>query len=125
MDRNETMTKYFAALIALSLCLLGGAANTDTVYVSLSGRDGASGTATAPWRTIQHAVNTLKPGDMLLIGPGIYRERIEIQKGGTAQSPITIAALPGARVVVSGADRLKDHWSKVHGAEEGVYVHDW
>jgi parallel beta-helix repeat protein len=36
-----------------------------------------------------------------------------------------MAALPGARVVITGADRLRNGWSRIAGAEEGIYVHDW
>ncbi len=32
-------------------------------------------------RTIQHAAEALKPGDTVLIGPGGYRERIELRSG--------------------------------------------
>lgn len=78
-----------------------------------------------PWRTIQHGVDALKPGDTLRVGTGVYREQIEIHHGGTALAPITIEAIHGAHVIVSGADRLAGGWSKVQGAEEGVYTHDW
>ena len=118
------MNKCLTIFLLLAFNLLR-VAHANTLYVSLTGSDNASGTAVAPWRTIQHGVDALKPSDTLLIGPGTYRERIEMKQGGTSQTPITIAALPGAHVIVSGADRLQDGWSKVQGAEEGIYVHDW
>lgn len=93
-------------------------------HVALRGSDAGAGTAAAPWRTIQHAVDALKPGDTVVVGPGTYRERIEFKRGGTATAPITLTALPGARVVVSGADLLSDGWSKAEGAN-GIYSHDW
>lgn len=113
----------FAPVTVLLLALSTGAALADVHCVAPSGSDEAGGTAAAPWRTIQHGVDGLKPGDTLLIGAGLYRERVELKAGGTEKSPITISAMPGAHVVVSGADRLTG-WSKVEGAD-GVFVHDW
>lgn len=117
------MNKCLIVILIFALNLLR-AAHASTMYVSLSGNDNASGIVASPWRTIQHGVDALKPGDTLLIGPGTYRERIEMKRGGTIQAPITIAALPGANVLVSGADRLQEGWSKVEGGEDGVYVHE-
>jgi hypothetical protein len=111
-------------LAALGLLALLSTAPAATNYVSLQGQDAAAGTLAAPWRTLQHAVDSLKPGDTVFIEPGTYRERIQISSGGTAQAPITLSALPGARVVVSGADLLADGWSPVAGLA-GAYSHDW
>jgi parallel beta-helix repeat protein len=125
MHRKSPLGEWLAAMIAASIGCLTGAAHADAYYVSLSGNDRASGTVATPWRTIQHGVDALNPGDTLFIGAGTYRERIEIRRGGTARAPITLAAIPGARVIVSGADRLRAGWSKATGAEDGSYVHEW
>lgn len=119
------MNKLLFFLAACFLGLLCGRTHAATFYVSLSGSDTASGTAASPWRTLQRGADALQPGDTLLAGPGTYRERIEMKRGGTALAPITLAALPGARVIVSGADRLSDGWSKAEAAGDGVYVHEW
>jgi hypothetical protein len=105
----------------LTLPALVGAA---TYHVSIRGNDAAAGTEAAPWRSLQQALDSLQPGDTALVGPGTYRERVEWRRGGTAAAPITLSALPGARVVVSGADLLADGWSGVAGLE-GAYRHDW
>ena len=98
---------FFVAAAALVLCSLlsSPAAAAATYYTAAaSGVDTATGTASAPFRTIQRGVDALKPGDVLLVGPGIYRERITVARGGTKAAPVTIASLPGARVLVTGAD---------------------
>src|ERR1700722_8187112 len=93
-------------LFALSLCMLVGRCSlAETYYVSLSGTDNGAGSAAAPWRTIQHAADALKPGDTLTVEAGIYREHIEMKHGGTPNLPITIAARLGAHVIITGADR--------------------
>jgi hypothetical protein len=125
MHDTTFINRWLSVCALLALCLLQGECRAVTVYVSSAGHDTAAGTLMAPWRTIQHAVDALQPGDTLLIGPGLYRERVELRRGGTAQAPITIAALPGARVVISGADRLAGGWTKAEGGEDGIYVHAW
>ncbi len=119
------MYRSLITTIALCLCLLPNSLRAAIVYVSLSGRDTGAGTAASPWRTIQHGVDGLMPGDTLLIGPGTYRERIDVTHGGTINQPIIVAALPGARVILSGADRLEGGWSRAAGTDDDVYVHDW
>jgi len=106
------------ALLACTTPLLAA-----TRYVSPTGSDSASGTATAPWKTIQHGADSLTPGDTLLLRAGIYREKVELRRGGAANAPITFSAVPGARVVISGANRLRD-WKKSVEADP-IYEHDW
>jgi parallel beta-helix repeat protein len=114
----------FLAAAALALRGLAGVPAAAATYhtAASSGADTAPGTAAAPFRTIQRGVDALKPGDTLLIGPGVYRERVSVARGGTKAAPLTIAAAPGARVVVTGADRLRG-WEKVAG-NDPVFVHD-
>lgn len=115
----------------IALCLLAvlvcfpPLSQAATYYVSTSGSDSAAGSEAAPWRTIQHAADSIKPGDTVLIGPGTYRESIIITRSGTPEAPITISALPGARVVITGADLLKSGWSKAEGLGGAVYGRDW
>jgi len=71
-------------------------------YVALQGSDGNPGTVDRPFRTIQFAVNKLKPGNTLLVRAGVYQEVLHIQKSGTAELPITITAHPGETVVIDG-----------------------
>ncbi len=105
------------------LCLLGFPAHAATYHVSPNGSDAADGSARRPWRTIEHGAAGLRPGDTLVIGAGIYRELIRLEHGGTPTAPITLEAEPGARVVVTGADRLDTGWTRE--APDGVYSRDW
>ncbi len=115
---------YSAAVMA-SVVLIQNASIAETRYVSVSGSDSAGGTIAAPWRTIQHAADLLKPGDKLLISAGTYREQIVLKRGGTALQPISISAVPGARVVVTGADMVAGGWEAANGLPAGIYRHVW
>lgn len=122
---EQLMKRLQIAVCVLLFSMRLSALSAATRYVSVSGSDKAAGDALSPWRTVQYGADALKPGDTLLIGPGTYREQIELNHGGTAQLPITIAAAPGARVIISGADRLPSGWSIPPDSPHGVYFHAW
>ncbi|MFN0280944.1 MAG: DUF1565 domain-containing protein [Kineosporiaceae bacterium] len=73
-------------------------------YVSPGGSDSAKGSSSAPWRTLEHAMEALRPGDTLVVGTGTYREKLDGVKitPGTSGGPITVKAAPGARPVLAG-----------------------
>src|SRR5262249_8647071 len=66
------------------------------------GKDDAAGSEKAPWRTINHALKQLSPGDTLYLRGGTYREHVYCAVAGKPDSPITIRAYPGERVIVDG-----------------------
>ncbi len=73
-------------------------------YLSPRGDDANSGTEEHPWRTPEHAVRQLCPGDTLFFRAGVYllAERIE-PPSGAAGAPITLMAYPGEEAVIDGA----------------------
>ncbi|MEX2608093.1 MAG: xylosidase, partial [Kiritimatiellia bacterium] len=67
--------------------------STRILHVSPTGSELASGTADAPFRSIQHAAEQARPGDTVRIHAGIYRERVDPPRGGDSpESPITFEA---------------------------------
>ncbi|WZP01133.1 DUF4082 domain-containing protein (plasmid) [Isosphaeraceae bacterium EP7] len=71
--------------------------------VSPTGNDSAAGTATAPWKTLQHASDLAKPGDVISVRAGTYAGFImgwNSPQGGTANAPITFQADPGTLINV-------------------------
>jgi serralysin len=71
-------------------------------YVSTTGSDNATGSASSPFRSINHAVNYsgLKPGDTVIVKDGTYTERVEMWKDGTASAYITLKAEnPGGALI--------------------------
>jgi hypothetical protein len=75
-----------------------------TYYVATNGVDTNSGTATnAPWRTIQHAANTLVPGDTALVRGGIYNEVVTVNVSGSAAGGrVTFQNFPCETPIVDG-----------------------
>ncbi len=81
-----------------------GAGVTGTEFaVSPGGDDDADGSSDAPWRTLEHALAQLGPGDRLTVGDGEYPEDIDLDvRAGRADEPVQVVAEAGARPVVVG-----------------------
>lgn len=74
-----------------------------TYYVSTSGLDTNAGTLAAPWRTIQHAANSVQPGDTVEVETGTYNEIVTMKTSGNAtQGYITFTNYPGQSPIVDG-----------------------
>ncbi|HLL89328.1 MAG TPA: carbohydrate-binding domain-containing protein [Tepidisphaeraceae bacterium] len=77
-----------------------------TYYVATTGDNGkGDGSERKPWKTIQHGMNQLHPGDRLYVRGGEYRENmITFARSGKPDAYITVAGYPGekAKVINSG-----------------------
>lgn len=72
-------------------------------YVTPKGSDSNPGTLAQPWKTIQHAAETLQPGDTVFVRRGIYRELVTINVSGLAGAPVTFANYAGEKPVIDAA----------------------
>jgi len=73
---------------------------------SKAAADTNAGTADKPFLTISAALKAVKPGDVVEVKAGIYRETVLMGATGVKDSPVTLKAAAGERVVVTGADVL-------------------
>lgn len=111
IEDDEKMGKI--AVVTFAFIVLIPAARATNFYVATDGSDANHGTKTAPFRTIQHAADVARPGDVITVRQGVYRERVSPSRGGTSNSNrIIYQAAPGQKVVISGADEVKD-WVRV------------
>lgn len=66
------------------------------------GEDGNNGSEKRPWKTINHALRQLSPGDTLYLRKGSYFENVYCAVAGTPEKPITIRSYPGEQAVIDG-----------------------
>ena len=72
-------------------------------YVSTMGDDAGPGSLKQPWRTIQHALDTLTYGQKALIREGTYSENLRVTVDGTRNKPITISSFGSEQVILRPA----------------------
>jgi Right handed beta helix region len=92
----------FLSLVMLLVCVSGafGQANS-SFYVSTTGSDSNPGTQAAPWRTVQHAADTVRPGSTVDVRGGVYEELLTIKASGNAADGfITFRSYPGETAVL-------------------------
>ena len=79
-----------------------------TYHVAVTGDDANSGSMASPLRTISAAARLARPGEVITVHGGIYRERVTPPRGGESDSQrITYQAAPGEKVIVTGSEPVK------------------
>jgi hypothetical protein len=92
-------TKSASATVTLQVPSRSGS----TFFVSTTGNDANAGTSSAPWRTIQHAANSVHPGDTVQVMGGVYNESVTIPGSGNATAGyITFQSAPGQTAILDG-----------------------
>jgi len=98
----------FAGLIAFTIF-----AQATEIHVATNGSDSNPGTQAAPLRTIQRAADLARPGDVITVHEGVYRERVSPPRGGESEKKrIIYQAAPGEKVEIKGSEVIKE-WVKV------------
>jgi len=92
-------------------------AGSTAYFVASWGDDNNNGFITSPWKTLQHAVNQLQPGEKLLIRAGVYKENVSLKKSGTGENPIIIDVFQGEEAVLDGGGA---GWKYGFNFEHGV-----
>ena len=102
---------YHALSLVLALGSSLQAATYEVAQQNPQAGDDAPGTAERPWKTVSRAAEMARPGDVVVIHGGVYRERVVVKTSGTAEAPIRFEAGLGEWVILTGADRLTG-WRK-------------
>jgi hypothetical protein len=110
----------FLTVFAISLSFASAA----TFFVSTSGSDSHAGTQQQPWLTLQHAVDTISPGDTIQVLAGTYAGcRIGIS--GSDKAPKILQAAPGAQVLINKPGKSNKHNSIIEVELFDSTVTDW
>jgi Ca2+-binding RTX toxin-like protein len=111
-----------------------GAVPSRQIWVSPNGRDGNSGSADAPMRTIQAAVDKAGPGTAVMVKAGRYVENVEFQGvQGTSQKPVWLISADGpekavikaasngrSTVYAHGEDNIVIEGFRIEGGKNGI-----
>ena len=110
--------------ISLMFSLVLPGAYATTYYVSTQGHDSNAGTQATPWATLQHAVDTIAPGDTILVESGTY-VGCRIGLPGGDKAPKTLQADVGAAVLVNKPGPHNRHNSIIEIENFSTTVTDW
>ncbi|MHC5054738.1 MAG: malectin domain-containing carbohydrate-binding protein [Planctomycetota bacterium] len=103
---------------ALAVILTAGSLHAAEYHVSPSGRDFNRGDKSRPFKTISAAARVARPGDVVTVHGGVYRERVNPARGGTSDTRrIVYRAAEGQKVEIKGSEIIKS-WEK---AQDGVW----
>ncbi len=108
------------ATVAVVLALSVGA-SAETYYVAPppSGNDIQIGSQGLPWATLQHAVDSVAPGDTILVRAGSYLGA-HVTLSGTPTQPIVLKAFPDEEAEIVGDNPTTPDGINLEGASHFV-----
>lgn len=116
--RRMRLSGVMLLMAALALAVAGQAVAA-TRYVDAANAaagDDKDGSEAAPWKTVGRAVKDLAPGDVVIVRPGRYNEKITVEVSGAEDKPITLRAEPSRKARVKGFV-LKGDYISIEGFE--------
>ncbi|MBR7140063.1 MAG: DUF1565 domain-containing protein [Lentisphaeria bacterium] len=95
------------------------------LHVSPGGDDKNPGSEKAPFATIRHAAQAAKPGDTVLIGPGVYREHVLVKTSGTEKAPVIFKGSRGSKgeylSIIEAPGTAVEKWTPAPEAGKDVW----
>ncbi len=116
MKKTVLLTMFWGSLLAS----YAAAAELYVAQNDPAANDKNSGTEAAPFKTIQAAVDTVKPGDTVYVKAGIYGEPVAITRGGKGNGRIVLSAWKDDRVILGCVPHAlpgADQWQPVPGSK--------
>ncbi|MGI6018633.1 MAG: right-handed parallel beta-helix repeat-containing protein [Marvinbryantia sp.] len=84
------------------------------IYVDKESRRGGNGSREYPFQTISAAAAIARPGDEVLVAPGVYREYVDPANAGTPEKRIMYRSEKKGAAVITGAEVVKN-WKLYEG----------
>jgi hypothetical protein len=105
-EEKKVNVKVLPLLVLLVCFSRAFAQPNSSFYVSTTGDDSNPGTEAAPWRSVQHAADTVRAGSTVDVRGGIYEELVSIHASGNASDGyITFRSYPG-EIAIMDAGRF-------------------
>jgi len=106
ISHKSFLQEYLIVLSFLLICVFAvEGSDAETRYIATNGDDHNPGTQDRPWKTVEHAGQSINSGDTVIIEDGIYRVGTHLGFGPIGISinqMTTYKAAPNARVIFSG-----------------------
>ncbi|KRT66581.1 MAG: polysaccharide lyase, partial [Candidatus Dadabacteria bacterium CSP1-2] len=122
------MKRFYSIVLTLAIIIcFSGSAIANSYYVATpasGGDDSNPGTSTQPWATLQHAVDTIFPGDTILVETGTY-VGFRAESSGLPGAVKTIKADVGANVLVNVPGPFNRHSSNIEFENFDATVKYW
>jgi parallel beta-helix repeat protein len=100
--------KFGRVGVLLTAGLFAGTGLAATFYVATNGNDGGTGSSAMPWATLQHAVETAGPGDVIVVRAGSY-VGARMETSGLATAVKTLRSEAGAHVLLHAPGPKNKH----------------
>jgi hypothetical protein len=99
----------------LILLAIGITVSANEFHVAKTGNDQNKGTQESPFLTIQKAAGVARPGDVITVHEGVYRERVIPTRGGTSGTERIVYQVAKTETVeVKGSEIIKN-WIRFSG----------
>lgn len=85
------------------------------IYVNINAAKEGDGSISRPYKYINDAAQAAKPGDEVLVSPGVYREYVDPVNAGLEDSPIVYKSIEPLGAVITGAEEAAD-WERYKGS---------
>lgn len=84
------------------------------IYVDKRAVRSGNGSSEYPFQTISEAAAAARPGDEVIVAPGVYREYVNPVNAGTEEARITYRSAEKGAAVITGAEIVKN-WKPYQG----------
>ena len=78
------------------------------IYVDANAFRDGNGSLERPFKHINDAARIARPGDEVLVSPGVYREYVDPQYAGAEDARITYRSVEPLGAIITGAEVIKD-----------------